>query len=90
MGGQLNLLAKTVMPDPFRVQHALQLLHPDTPPVVRTMVRFDGGVDKQFYFLVKDVVRVIICPTQATNSSNFAVCLANLIDQLDNYHRINF
>jgi hypothetical protein len=33
--GQLNSLAKTVMPDPSRIKRALQLLHRDTPPAVR-------------------------------------------------------
>jgi hypothetical protein len=87
---QLNSLAKTVAPDPFRVQHALQLLHLDTPPSVHTTLRFDGAVAKQFYFLVNDVVRVITCPTQATNRSNLAVCLANLGNQLDDYRPVSF
>jgi hypothetical protein len=39
--GQLNPLAKTIAPGPFRAQRALQLLHCDTPPSVRTTLRFD-------------------------------------------------
>jgi hypothetical protein len=46
--GQLNSLAKMMAPDPFQVQRALQLLHRDTPPLVRTTLRFDGAVAKQF------------------------------------------
>lgn len=45
---------------------------------------------KQFYFLVKEEVRVITCPTQATDSSNEAICLANLGDQLDDYRPVCF
>jgi hypothetical protein len=71
--GQLNSLAKTMAPGPFRVQRALQRLHRDTPPSVRTTLRFDGAVAKQFYFLVNDVVRVITCPTQATDKANMAI-----------------
>jgi hypothetical protein len=53
-------------------------------------LRSDGAVAKQYYFLVKDVVQVITCPTQATNRSNLAICLANLGDQLDDYRPISF
>jgi hypothetical protein len=88
--GQLNSLAKTMAPDPFRVQRALQLLHRNTPPSVRTTLRFDGAVAKQFYFLVNDVVRVITCPTQATNKANMAICLANLCDQQEDYRPVCF
>jgi hypothetical protein len=88
--GQLNSLAKTMVPDPFRVQRALQLLHRDTPPSVRTTLRFDGAVAKQFYFLVNDVVGVITCPTQATDKANMAICLANLGDQLDDCRPVCF
>jgi hypothetical protein len=77
-------------PDPFRVQRALQLLHRDTPPSVCTTLRFDGAVAKHFYFLVNDVVRVITCPTQATDKANMAICLANLGDQLDDYRPVCF
>jgi hypothetical protein len=52
-------------------------------------LRFDGAVAKQYYFLVKDVVRVLTFPTQATDRSNFAICLANLGDQLDDYRPIS-
>jgi hypothetical protein len=90
MAGQLNSLAKTVMPDPSRIKRALQLLHRDTPPAVRMTLRFDGAVARQFYFLVKEEVRVITCPTQATDSSNKAICLANLGDQLDDYRHVCF
>jgi hypothetical protein len=79
--GQLNSLAKTVMPDPFRIKRALQLLHRDTSPAVGTKLGFNGAVVKQYYFLVNKEVRVISCPTKATDSSNGAVCLANLGDQ---------
>jgi hypothetical protein len=40
--------------------------------------------------LVRNKVRAITCPTQATNSSTFAVCLANLGDQLDDYRSVSF
>jgi hypothetical protein len=63
---------------------------PDTPSGVRTTLRFDGAVAKQFYLLVKNEVRVITCPRQATDTSNFAVCLANLGDQLDDYRPVSF
>jgi hypothetical protein len=87
--GALNSLARTVPADSFRIKRALQLLHCDTPPAIRTTFRFDGAVAKQFYFLVKDTVRVITCPTQATDISNQAVCLANLGDQLDDYRPVS-
>jgi hypothetical protein len=61
--GQLNSLAKTVKPDPFRIKQALQLLHRDTSHSVRTMLHLDGAVAKQYYFLVNEAVRVISCPT---------------------------
>jgi hypothetical protein len=88
--GQLNSLAQTVAADPFRIRRTLQLLHRDTPIAVHTTLRFDGTVAKQFYVLVKDRIRVVTCPTQATDSSNEAVCLANLGDQLDDYRPVNF
>jgi hypothetical protein len=47
-------------------------------------------MSKQFYFFVKNTVCVIICPTQATNICNQAVCLANLGDQLDDYSPVSF
>jgi hypothetical protein len=83
-------MAKMVRPDPFQVQRALQLLHRDTPPGVPTTLRFDSTMEKQVYLLVKKEVQVITCPTQATNSSNFAVCLANLGDQLNGYRPVSF
>jgi hypothetical protein len=76
--------------DSFRIKRALQLLHRDTPAAVRTTFRFNGAVAKQFYFLVQGTVCVITCPTQATDSSNQAVCLANLGDQLDGYRPVSF
>jgi hypothetical protein len=88
--GQLDSLAETVMPDPFRIKRALQLLHCDTSPLVRTTLHLDGAVAKQYYFLVNDAVRVISCPTQATDSSNNAVCLANLGDQLEDFCPVRF
>jgi hypothetical protein len=88
--GQLNSLAKTVTADPFQVQRALWLLHLDTPPGVRTTLRFDGAVAKQFYLLLKNEVGVITCPTQTTDSSNFAICLASLGDQLNDYPQVSF
>ncbi len=66
------------------------MLHRDTPSTVRTTLRFDGTVAKQFYLLVRDRVRVVTCPTQATDSSNEAVCLANLGDQLGDYCPVSF
>ncbi len=33
---------------------------------------------------------MITCPTQATDISNQAVCLANLGDQLDDYRPVSF
>jgi hypothetical protein len=83
-------VSSAVPADSFRIKRALQLLHCDTPPAIHTTFRFDGAVAKQFYFLVKDTVRVITCPTQATDISNQAVCLANLGDQLDDYRPVSF
>jgi hypothetical protein len=88
--GALNSLARTVPADSFRIKRALQLLHCDIPPAICTTFRFDGAVAKQFYFLVKDTVCVITCPTQATDISNQAVCLANLGDHLDDYRPVSF
>jgi hypothetical protein len=88
--GQLNSRAKTVPADPFRIRRTHQLFHRDTPPAVCTTLRFDGAVAKQFYILARDKVRVLTCPTQATDSSNLAVCLANLGDQLDDYRPVSF
>jgi hypothetical protein len=57
---------------------------------VCTTFCFVGTVAKPFYFLVKDMVRVITCPTRATDNTNFTVCLTNLADQLDDYHTVSF
>jgi hypothetical protein len=88
--GQLNSLSQTIAADPFRIRRALHLLHCDTPIAVCTTLCLDRTVAKQFYVLVKDRIRVVTCPTQATDSSNEAVCLANLGDQLDDYRPISF
>jgi hypothetical protein len=78
IAGQLNSLAQTVAADPFRIWGALQLLHRDMHIAVRTTLCSNGTVAKQINLLIEDRVRVVTCPIQATDSSNEAVCLANL------------
>jgi hypothetical protein len=88
--GQLNPLIRIVPADNSRFQHSLKFIHCNTPPAVCTTLLFEGAVAKHFYFLFKDQVSVVTCPTQATNSSNLVACLSNLGDQLDEYCPVSF
>jgi hypothetical protein len=81
--GDINSFAATVHSDPTGTPRALMLLSAATPPTVRTLLRNDPTVAKQYYVIFQGKATIITRPTIATDANNHAIYLASMGDQLD-------